>query len=524
MNSENEFPMLEEFKKFVMNFPKECKNEKFEYIHGFDELKNIHNERWEYYLPGYDEKKDKFRFIRLEIFYENENEVLFEFYGHGDSIPNSIITFIKSQSSVKEKILSFFDEYPNIKKIYPTLKEDKFPAPEWLVYPELSMGSLGWRMGYGEDYLTVLSRVQFNTQKFSIRFKRPKNWSFNDEFAEYMGHRLHLYAIGWSDRGLPKYNQTHGEKYALSDEFASKLLNEEFRIDHVHYRNLKEGHLDSKNSALKNGADWEKSKYSVLLNLLYYKVTEDRYLINELFKTGNKALSINHEDPYWIDEKLDLALMELRDEINGLYEHRDKIDWIFTEFLKEAPYDYNLHESNGMINQNTAEYMVYESTYSNAKLFVRDTNLTRKQEEKYITGKIIQERAFVDSTPKIGRMTTSHRYAIFSNHIKDLSEYEKESDWGLHTMAANSQFKILDVYEYEGKTQIVLLHLIDGFSSVFEDDWTIKSEFVEKAREIFEKSFEKEVIESVNSEMWLQRCEFPIGLDSDDEYWPIQNF
>ncbi|WP_407416213.1 hypothetical protein [Methanobrevibacter sp.] len=350
MNSENEFPMLEEFKEFVTNFPEECKDEKFEYIHDFDELKNIHNERWGYYLPGYDEKKDKFRYIILEIFYESENEVLFEFYGYGDSIPKSILTFIKSESSVKEKIISFFDEYPNIKKIYPTLNEDKFPAPEWLVYPELSMGSLGWRMGCGEDYLMVLSRVQFNTQKFSIRFKRPKNWSFNDEFAEYMGHRLNLYAIGWSDRGLPKYNQTHGQKYALSDEFASKLLNEEFRIDHVHYRNLKEGHLDSKNSALKNGADWEKSKYSVLLNLLYYKVTEDRYLINELFKTGNKALSINPEDPYWIDEKLDLALMELRDEINGLYEHRDKIDWIYTEFLKEAPYDYNLHESKGMLN------------------------------------------------------------------------------------------------------------------------------------------------------------------------------
>ncbi|WP_407416215.1 hypothetical protein [Methanobrevibacter sp.] len=121
-------------------------------------------------------------------------------------------------------------------------------------------------------------------------------------------------------------------------------------------------------------------------------------------------------------------------------------------------------------------------------------------------------------------MTTSHRYAILSNHIKNLSEYEKETDWSLHTIAPNSQFKILDVYEYEGKNQILLLHLIDGFSSVFEDNWTIKSEIVENAREIFEKSFEKEVIESVNSEMWLQRCEFPIGLDSDDEYWPIQNF
>ena len=524
MNSENEFPMFEKFKEFVMNSPKEHQDERFEYIHIFNELKNIHNERWRHYLPGYDEKEDRFRYIELEIFYENENEALFKLYGYYESIPERIVTFIKSENSIKEKIKSFFDKYPNIKEVYPTLKEDKFPAPEWLVYPELSTISMGWRMGYGEDYLMFLSRVRINTRKFSTKFKRPKNWSFNDNFTEYMEHKLSLYAIGWSDKGLPKYNETYGEKYVLSDEFTSRLLNEGFRIDHVRYRNLKEGHLDSKIMALENGSDWKKSKYSVLLNLLYYKVTEDSYLINELFKTGDKALSINPEDPYWIDEKLDLALMELRDEINDLYEHRDKIDWIYTEFLKVAPFDYNSHQSNGMINQNTAEYRVYENTYSDAKLFVRDTNLTRKQEEKYTVGKIIQERAFIDSTPKIGRMTTSHRYAILSNHIKDLSEYEKETDWSLHTTAANSQFKILDVYEYKGKTQILLLHLINGFSSVFEDNWTIKKEFVENAREIFEKSFEKEVIESVNSEMWLQRCEFPIGLDPNDDYWPIENF
>ena len=28
------------------------------------------------------------------------------------------------------------------------------PVPPWLMHPEIEPGSIGWRMGYGEDYIT----------------------------------------------------------------------------------------------------------------------------------------------------------------------------------------------------------------------------------------------------------------------------------------------------------------------------------------------------------------------------------
>ena len=33
------------------------------------------------------------------------------------------------------------------------LEEKKIMPPPWLVYPEIERYSIGWRMGYGEDYI-----------------------------------------------------------------------------------------------------------------------------------------------------------------------------------------------------------------------------------------------------------------------------------------------------------------------------------------------------------------------------------
>ena len=57
-------------------------------------------------------------------------------------------------------------------------------------------------------------------------------------------------------------------------------------------------------------------------------------------------------------------------------------------------------------------------------------------------------------------MVTSHRYAILSNHMGDFREYEHGTNWGLF-VAKHSHFKVIDIYEYNGKTQILLLHLPD---------------------------------------------------------------
>ncbi|MBO7210016.1 MAG: SseB family protein [Methanobrevibacter sp.] len=176
-----------------------------------------------------------------------------------------------------------------------------------------------------------------------------------------------------------------------------------------------------------------------------------------------------------------------------------------------------------MNNPESVATMVCKAAYENTGLFVHDINLPDEWAEKYEIGTIIKEKGFVDMTNKIGQMTTSHRYAIISNHVANFSQFEDGTNWNLHTAAPNSKFKVLDVYEFNGKTQILLLHLIENLEDFFVDNGSIDKGYVALARKIFEESFEKEIIEEVNTEEWLKRCSFPIGMDDGGNLWNIDD-
>ena len=85
-----------------------------------------------------------------------------------------------------------------------------------------------------------------------------------------------------------------------------------------------------------------------------------------------------------------------------------------------------------MTNPESVAYMVCKAAYDNTGLFVHDINLPDKWAEKYEIGTLIKERGFVDMTNKIGQMTTSHRYAIISNHVANFSQFEDGTNWNLH--------------------------------------------------------------------------------------------
>ena len=83
--------------------------------------------------------------------------------------------------------------------------------------------------------------------------------------------------------------------------------------------------------------------------------------------------------------------------------------------------------------------------------YVRDVNLPKEIEEKYIPDTIILERAFTDASSRVMGMKTTHRFAILSNHMKDFSLFEHGTNWGLFVANNSSHFLILDKYEYHGK-------------------------------------------------------------------------
>lgn len=154
-------------------------------------------------------------------------------------------------------------------------------------------------------------------------------------------------------------------------------------------------------------------------------------------------------------------------------------------------------------------------------MYVRDVNLDSRIAAKYKPGMIIREKGFTDASNRVMGMITTHRYAILSNHMADMREYEHDTNWGLFVAKNNSHFKVLDVYEFQGKTQILLLHLPDDNRwKMFENmRLSIEDEFVPDCRKRFENKSCGEVIPELATEVWLDRCSFPIGMSDEGEFF-----
>ncbi len=166
---------------------------------------------------------------------------------------------------------------------------------------------------------------------------------------------------------------------------------------------------------------------------------------------------------------------------------------------------------------------VINSIFPGLTMFVRDVNLDPAVAEKYVPGMILREKAFTDATARVMGMTTTHRISILSNHMVNLSRMidddPEAQSWELCVAQRDSHFKVLDVYEYDGKTQILLLHLPDNENwRLFEFIWSsIESQQVETCRERFAAKCNAEVIPELATDRWLERCEWPTGFSKDGE-------
>ena len=95
---------------------------------------------------------------------------------------------------------------------------DKWMPPEWLAYPEIPQFSIGWRMGYGEDYLIRLSDwleglSEAEKAEYERLFPRPVFWDSLEEDGEEIDAALfyegkHDYFLRyWRPHGLPAYDR-----------------------------------------------------------------------------------------------------------------------------------------------------------------------------------------------------------------------------------------------------------------------------------------------------------------------------
>ncbi len=156
-------------------------------------------------------------------------------------------------------------------------------------------------------------------------------------------------------------------------------------------------------------------------------------------------------------------------------------------------------------------------------MYVRDVNLPEVCAEKYVPDSIILELGFTDASSRVMGMKTTHRFAILSNHFRDLTEYEHGTNWGLFVGQNSSHFLVLDKYEFHGKTQILLLHLPnDKRWQLFQNvKVNVLDDIVKDSRKRFENKCEEEIIPELATQEWLDRCSAPLGMDESGNLFDI---
>ena len=157
-------------------------------------------------------------------------------------------------------------------------------------------------------------------------------------------------------------------------------------------------------------------------------------------------------------------------------------------------------------------------------MYVRDVNLSPVCFSRYEKDMIILERGFTDASKRVMGMVTTHRYAILSNHMVDFSLFVPDNRQGLCVAKNGAHFQVLDVYSYQGKTQILLLHLPDDERwELFENvHFSMIDQLIETSRQRFQiKAFSEPIPELCEPE-WLERCSAPLGMDEAGNLFPLK--
>ena len=166
---------------------------------------------------------------------------------------------------------------------------------------------------------------------------------------------------------------------------------------------------------------------------------------------------------------------------------------------------------------------VVNRTYPGLAMYVRDANLPDEMFGKYKRGMIVREKGFCDASSRVMGMVTTHRYAILSNHMADLSQFEHGTNWGLHVAKSDSRFKVLAKYEFNGKKLMLLLHLPDDESwRLFREmEFNLDEQIIENCIERFRNKCELDAVPELARNDWLERCSFPIGMDEDGNLFDV---
>ena len=169
--------------------------------------------------------------------------------------------------------------------------------------------------------------------------------------------------------------------------------------------------------------------------------------------------------------------------------------------------------------KNTRIKDILDETFSDLKLFYRDTNLSEELISNYKVGQILKEKGFTDMSFIGGGLSGNCRYLIASSEARDLSKFNPDSVKNGHSLLDdNSFFKVLDIQKIKGKTQIFLLNIPGNSLTLLKNSTSnLEEEITEKARQKFIAKVDSPLIPELQTENWKERTKSPIGMSDNGE-------
>ncbi|WP_430401740.1 hypothetical protein [Fluviicola sp.] len=164
-------------------------------------------------------------------------------------------------------------------------------------------------------------------------------------------------------------------------------------------------------------------------------------------------------------------------------------------------------------------------TYSGATLYYKDCDLKSAVSEKFIPGQILRNGYFLDVSWKGAGIKLNTRFLIASSKAAKLYEVNPANErFGHCCINANSYFKVLDIYKIGDKTQIFLLHIpAKGVKYFRQVQSNIDTDFIQKARDSFDNKINMEPLPELLEPFWLERTNFPVGMDAYDKFYPLDS-
>lgn len=164
---------------------------------------------------------------------------------------------------------------------------------------------------------------------------------------------------------------------------------------------------------------------------------------------------------------------------------------------------------------------IFNDTFKNLTFFYRDTDLQEYLISKYHIGQIIRNPAFTDMTYLESGLVTNLRYIIASTKGIDLSAFQADSTvLGHCLLQSNALFKVLDIINIGKQVLILLLNIPNGTADFFREITSSpEEEIIRAVKRNYIEMLNFPVIQELQSAEWISRNDFPIGMNTQGEFF-----